>query len=68
MQVTRIMVVLCIQTGNSVSHGVLEESERIQSSTWRRLVAVERALCSLLPSWKARVQNGLEIILMLFEL
>lgn len=39
----------CVQTGNSVSHGVWEESERMQSSTWRELVAVERVLCSLLP-------------------
>jgi hypothetical protein len=39
----------CVQTGNAVSNGVWEESERIQSSTWRELVAVERVLCPLPP-------------------
>lgn len=39
----------CVQTGNAVSNGVWEESERKKSSTWRKLVAVERVLCSLLP-------------------
>ena len=39
----------CVQTGNSASHGIWEENERKQSSTWRELVAVERVLCLLLP-------------------
>ncbi|XP_062621080.1 uncharacterized protein LOC134282689 [Saccostrea cucullata] len=38
----------CVQTGNAVSHGLWEESERNNSSTWRELVAVERVLFSLI--------------------
>lgn len=36
----------CVRTGKTVSHGLWEESERIMSSTWRELAAVDRVLRS----------------------
>lgn len=36
----------CVRTGKNVSHGLWEESERIMSSTWRELAAVDRVLRS----------------------